>query len=61
MLQELPVLSCSIKDATRVSGLGRTKIYELINCGKLEVVKVGRRTLITMKSLQELFGGGANV
>ena len=32
--------------------LGRTKIYELINEGKLDVIKIGRRTLVTAESVE---------
>jgi hypothetical protein len=37
-------------------GLGRTKLYELIKAGDLETVKIGRATLITMRSLSDLVG-----
>lgn len=32
--------------------VGRTKCYELINCGKLTRAKVGRRTLIAADSAE---------
>lgn len=35
-------------------GIGKTKAYELINEGRLDVVKIGRRTLVTVKSLERL-------
>lgn len=34
------------------SGLGRSKFYELIAAGEIEVVKVGRRTLVPDASLR---------
>jgi excisionase family DNA binding protein len=40
-----PVL-ISIKETANALGLGRTKIYELINDGKLETVKWGSRRLV---------------
>jgi excisionase family DNA binding protein len=46
------VLAHTIADATRVSGLGRTTIYEAIGTGKLEAVKAGNRTLIVAASLR---------
>lgn len=48
-----PILS-SVNCAAQTLGLGRTKIYELINAGKLEAVKIGRRRLIKTASIQRL-------
>jgi excisionase family DNA binding protein len=41
-----------VKDACRLTGIGRSKLYELIAAGEIEVVKVGTITLIPMDSLQ---------
>ena len=49
-----PPLAVRVREATRMIGLGRTKLYELINAGDLEVVKIGRATLITVSSLSRL-------
>lgn len=48
-----PVVT-SINDAAAALCLGRTSIYSLINEGKLDVVKVGRRTLVTIASIRRL-------
>ncbi len=37
----------SLAEITRDSGLGRTTIYSEINSGRLKIVKVGRRSLVT--------------
>jgi excisionase family DNA binding protein len=50
-------LAYSIAEACRVSSLGRTRLYELINEGKLEVRKVGKRTLIPAGGLRRLIEG----
>jgi excisionase family DNA binding protein len=42
-----------INDACRFIGLGRSKLYELIARGEIEVVKVGTRTLVPMASLDK--------
>ncbi len=47
-------LAYSMKDASRVSALSRSRLYELIAEKKLEVRKVGRRTLIPAESLRRL-------
>lgn len=38
------------------NAFGVTRIYELINEGKLETVKVGRRRIITARSAKALLG-----
>jgi excisionase family DNA binding protein len=45
-------LAHTIADATKVSGIGRTTLYELIGAGKLDARKCGNRTLITAESLR---------
>jgi excisionase family DNA binding protein len=51
-------LAYSIKDASTVSSLGRTKIYALIAQGRLKAVRVGSRTIIPAESLRLLISGG---
>jgi excisionase family DNA binding protein len=46
------ILAHTIAEATRISGLGRTTIYEAIGTGKLEARKAGNRTLIVADSLR---------
>ena len=46
------VLAHTIADAARVSGLGRTTLYEAIGAGKIEARKAGNRTLIPADSLK---------
>ncbi|WP_371929988.1 helix-turn-helix domain-containing protein [Bradyrhizobium sp. CCGUVB1N3] len=47
-------LTCTIDDACEATGLGRTKIYELIGAGQLHTRSVGRRRLVLVRSLYEL-------
>jgi hypothetical protein len=47
-------LTVTVAAARRISGLGNTTIWALIKQRKLEVVRVGRRTLITFRSLEGL-------
>lgn len=44
-------LAVSIADAAKLSGLGRSSIYNAINSGSLKVRKAGRRTIISMADL----------
>ncbi len=49
-------LSFTILDAAKVTGLGRTTLYNLIASGKLEARKSGARTLIMAESLVAYIG-----
>ncbi|WP_428629860.1 helix-turn-helix domain-containing protein [Sphingopyxis sp.] len=53
----LEPLAYSINEASRVSSLGRTRLYQLIGEGRLEVRKIGKRTLIPAASLRALIAG----
>ena len=47
-------LACTIAEACEVTGLGRTKLYELIEDGHLITTTVGRRRLVMVRSLLSL-------
>lgn len=36
-------LTCTVDDACEVTGLGRTKLYELIGAGRIVTTTIGRR------------------
>lgn len=46
-------LSYTIEETTKITGLGRTKLYEELKSGRLKGVKAGRRTLILHTSIQQ--------
>jgi excisionase family DNA binding protein len=46
--------TCTINEACEVTGLGRTKLYELIGAGHLVTTTVGRRRLVVVCSLLSL-------
>lgn len=48
----------SISDAQRALGIARSTAYRLMDAGKLERVKIGRRTLIKVSSIKALAGEG---
>ena len=41
----------TIDEASKVMGLGRTRIYEEINSGRLTALKSGKKTLIPKDSI----------
>lgn len=57
----MDIITVSINDAARALGLGRTSVYVLINEGRLEARKLGRRTLVTTESIRALVDGAAIV
>lgn len=51
-------IAVRIAEAIRLTGIRRSKLYELIASGDLETVKIGRCTLIPMESLRGLIERG---
>ena len=47
-------ITVTVDGAKKALGIGHTKIYELIGAGKLDTVKVGRRTLVKTDSIRAL-------
>lgn len=45
-------LTVRIPKACRMTGIGRSKLYELIKAGEIETIKVGRSTLLTVAGLE---------
>jgi excisionase family DNA binding protein len=51
---QMEPISVRIREACRLTGVGRSKLYELIAAGEVETVKIGRITLVPMSSLRAL-------
>ena len=54
-------LTCTINEACEMTGLGRTKLYELIGGGHLATTTVGRRRLVVVRSLLSLLESNTSV
>lgn len=54
----LSPITLRIADACRVTGIGRSKFYELIKAGEIDVIKVGAITLVPMSGIQALLERG---
>ena len=50
----LEVLAISINDTAKALGIGRSSVYALLKSGKLDAIKIGRRTLLTTESIKRL-------
>ncbi len=44
-------LTVRVREACRLTGIGRSKLYELIAAGEIDVIKVGAITLVPVSSL----------
>jgi excisionase family DNA binding protein len=51
---QIEPLTVTVPEALRITGLGRTSLYRLIEEKKLRRVKVGSRTLIDFGSIKKL-------
>jgi excisionase family DNA binding protein len=47
-------LTCTVAEACAATGLGRTKLYELMGAGLITSSTIGRRRLIQVPSLLKL-------
>lgn len=45
-------LTVRVKEACRLTGIGRSKLYELIAADEIDTIKVGTITLIPIASLR---------
>jgi excisionase family DNA binding protein len=49
--------TCTIAEACEATGLGRSKLYELIGEGRIDTTTIGRRRLVRVPSLLRLVEG----
>lgn len=52
MTQTLKPLTVTIAEALRITGIGRTKCYQLISQGIIKTTTIGRRRLVEYHSLE---------
>ncbi|MDN3624481.1 helix-turn-helix domain-containing protein [Methylobacterium isbiliense] len=50
-------LAYSIADFSRISGIGKSSVYEMINAGRLTARKIGSRTLILHSDAETFLAG----
>lgn len=45
-------ITVRIPEACRMTGIGRSKLYELIKAGDIPTIKVGSMTLVSVRGLE---------
>jgi excisionase family DNA binding protein len=48
--------TCTIAEACSAVGFGKTKLYELIDGGEVDSIRIGRRRLVRVPSLLQFLG-----
>jgi hypothetical protein len=54
-------IGCSVREAEVATGVGRTKLFELIAEGRIKSTLVGARRVISVASLRQLIDGEASL
>lgn len=54
---ELP-LTLRVEDLMPILGIGRNTAYELVRCGKIRSIRIGRQLRIPKDALVEYLSGG---
>ncbi len=57
----MELLAISINDTAKALGIGRSSVYTLLKSGRLDAIKIGRRTLLTTESIMRLAQSRANI
>lgn len=50
-------LAYTVKEAAHLLSLSRSLVYELINAGKIETIRIGRARRITSRQLEAYING----
>lgn len=51
-VQKMAPMGLTVQDVAKTTGIGRTKVFELIRDGKLPARKIGTRTIILAEDLK---------
>lgn len=57
----MELLAISINDTAKALGIGRSSVYSLLKSGRLDAIKIGRRTLLTTESIKRLSQNRADI
>jgi excisionase family DNA binding protein len=51
-MSNLPIISVRIPEAVKITGISRSRLYELMRSGEIETVKIGASRLVLVESLR---------
>ena len=54
-------LTLTVEEATHLLGISRGLAYEMARCGKLPVIRFGRRLLVPRRSLENILAEAGEV
>lgn len=54
MATDTDIITCTIPEFRRLSGISRSKTYELLDAGELESVHIGARRLVIVASYRRM-------
>ena len=57
----MELLAISINDTAKALGIGRSSVYTWLKSGRLDAIKIGRRTLLTTESIKRLAQSRADI
>jgi excisionase family DNA binding protein len=46
-------LNVSVKEATQIIGIGRSRLYQIINAGELRTIRIGKRRLVPVDAIRD--------
>ncbi len=52
MVNQIDPLFVPVNDGAKILGLGRSKFYQLVSENRIPLVKVGRKSLVSVASLK---------
>jgi predicted DNA-binding transcriptional regulator AlpA len=55
------VITATIPEFCRISGISRARVYEMLAAGQLESVVIGRRRLIVLESYRQLIAAAERI
>jgi excisionase family DNA binding protein len=58
---DMDAITAPVTEFTRLSGISRARIYEMLSAGQLEAVSIGRRRLIKIDSYRRLIESAEHI
>ena len=56
-VKEVQARTCSVEEAAKTLGIGRSLAYQLARTGDLPVIRLGKRFVVPVERLERMLGG----